>query len=932
MNRTRRVAPPGIDPGSRDGRFGSGLALRVLSWMLPAGDFSEGVVGDLAEEHLALAKRRGSVRADVWLWGVAVGLGLRLGGVRAWRRLLATLQFLAAMQFRSVRSARRAQVRERSAGSNSQTGDSIVRNLIGDFRLSLRSLVRQPGFSLIVLLTIAVGIAANAVVFSVLDALVLRPIPIPNLERLTALNGALPAQGYDRDQLSPADYVTFAEEATAFDELVADTWWSVNLTGIDRPEQLMGRLVTPGYLEVLGVRPALGRTLAAEREDSSRRAVVLSHRFWTGRFAADPDILGRRLRLNGEEYEVVGVAPQGFSYPQGVDLWAPLELSPEDRADRSFQYINAIGRLAPGKSIDDAKAELALIARRLEEQFPESNQGRTVVVRTLAESVVDIGAPVFLGMWQAATIFVLLIACVNVANLLIARGSGRHRELSLRVALGAARGRIIRLLLAESFLLALAGALIGVPLAYSSLEAIKSSMPFRITRFVHGWNEIGLDGRVFLFTFLVAGLTAVLFGLVPALKASRPNLVSGLRSGTRLAGGRSEVRGRGLLVSAELAIAMVLLVAAGLSIRGTLRMMYGDQGYRADGVLTAELNLPEEQYASIDSRRQLVREVLDRARALPGVVDVGIANVLPSSGNNNYRSIVVEGAPASPVDELPLAQFRVASEGLLEVLEIPIVEGRSLKASDREDAAPVAVISAAMAQRLWPGETALGKRFRTSEDDGSPWVTVVGVCGDVLHDWFNARRPPTFYLPVAQRPRHGLQLAIRTAGEPASLADELYGAVGAVDPDLPLYNVVSLQQLISDRTIGLRFMTALMSAFGVIGLVLAAIGVYGLMSQAVARSRHELGVRVALGARKSDVLRLTFGRSMKTTALGVAVGIALAFGAAKLMASALFGVIELEALTFVQLPVVLVAIALIATWIPAWRAARTDPASTLRSD
>ena len=912
--------PP--ESGRHDGgRGGSELALRILARLLPGGGFREGVLGDLAEEHHQIAEQSSRWRALLWLWLVVGSLGARWVAVRS----ASTLRSLVS------RDRSRAPV-SNSNRSTPQRGDSSVSNLMNDLRLSVRSLLRQPGFSVIVVLTIAVGIAANTVVFSVFDALVLRPIPIANLERLTALNGGLPAQGIDRDQLSPADFSTFAEEARSFDELVADIWWTVNLTDVERPEQLMGRKVTPGFLEVLGVTPQLGRTLSADREDPSRRSVVLSHRFWTVRFGSDPSILGQFLRLNGEEYEVVGIAPEGFSYPQGVDLWAPLEFTPDERAERSFQYVNAIGRLAEGKTLEDARAEMALIAGRLEKDYPETNQGRTVVVRSLAESVVDLGAPVFLGMWQVATILVLLIACVNVANLLIARGSERHREMSLRAALGAVRGRIVRLLMAESLVLAVLGALVGMPLAWAGISAIKGAMPFRITRYVHGWNEIDLDGRVFLFTFLVAGATALVFGLVPALKASRPNLITGLRSGARLTGGNRSGRGRGILVSAELAVALMLLVAAGLTIRGTLRMMYGDNGYRADGVLTAELNLPEEQYASLDSRRHLIDEMLRGVRALPGVAAAEVANVLPSSGNNNHRSVMLEGEAERPLDELPYVQYRVASEGLLDALEIPIMEGRGLRSSDREDAEPVAVVSAAMAELMWPGESAVGRRFRTMEDDGSDWISVVGVAGDVLHDWFNARRPPTIYLPVAQRPRLGLQLAIRTEGPPASLADELYSVVAAVDPDLPLYNVVSLEQLISDRTIGLRFMASLMTAFGVIGLVLAAIGVYGLMSQAVARSRHELGVRVALGAKKSDVLRLTFGRSMKTTAWGVVVGIGLAFGAAKLMASVLFGVIELEALTFVQLPAALVVMAMIATWIPAWRAARVDPATTLRSE
>ena len=780
-------------------------------------------------------------------------------------------------------------------------------------------------------MTLALGIGANAAIFSLVDALILRPFPIPDLDRLVKLYDLAPNTEWQRGGVAPANFLDWEAQSEHLDKLVAFEWWDVNLTGGDHPERLQGSLVTPGFLETLGVKPQLGRTLALDAEDVGARTAVLSHAAWSQRFGNDPDVVGQTMLLNGEHYDIVGVAEEGFNYPFGTEIWAPLWLDAEAAAIRDIHYLEVIGRLAPDSSVVDARAELDLIAGRLEQEYPKTNSGRRINTMKLGDAVIDIGTPTFLYMWQATSVFVLLIACVNVANLILARGSDREKELSLHIALGAGRGRVIRRLLTENLLLSLLGALAALPLAGLGVELMRSSLPGHIQRFVVGWDQIDLDWHVLGFTAIVAVATALIFGLIPAIQASRPDLTAALREGGRgNSDGRVRQRGRNVLIVFEVALALTLLVASGLSIQGTMRLVDADRGYDVDGLMTMEIALPEGKYEEDEAQLQFYRAVLSGVRTLPGVVSADAVNILPSSGSNSSRSIDIEGAPVENVSERPTAHFRVATASLFETMRIPILQGRGFGSEDRADSALVAVVSEKFARRSWPGEDPLGQRFRYGTEQR--WWTVVGVSGDVLHDWFLQEPRPTFYLPMEQAPRLAMFLAIRTSGPPADVTAGVRSHVLRADADQPIFNVRTMRTLVSERLIGLKYLATVMGIFGAIALMLSAVGIYGVMAYSVSQRTHEIGLRVALGAARRDVLQLTVGQALRVTAFGIAIGLVLAFFISRLMESTLFGVIQLDAVTFAVLATALASVSVVAGYVPARRALAVDPAIALRAE
>jgi putative ABC transport system permease protein len=638
-----------------------------------------------------------------------------------------------------------------------------------DLRLSLRQIIRQPTFALIVVVTIAVAIGANAAVFSLADALIFRPFPLPDIDRLVQLWGTIPKQGVDRDGVSPANLLDWKAQTSSFERLVAYEWWDVNMAGAEQPERVQGTLVSPGFLDALGIQPIQGRTLLADEKDPEARTVVLSHRLWSRQFANDPAILGKTLLLNGELYEVVGIAPAGFDYPWGSVLWAPLHFDPETAAVRDWSYLSVIGRLKEGVSVQDAQGEMQLIAGRLEREHPETNSGKGIRAQALNRAVIDMGTPAFVAVFQSTVLFILLIACVNVANLLLARGSDRKKELSLKLALGAGRFRIIRQLLTENLVLSSIGATLAMPLAWIGIELLRNNLPARIARFVVGWDQIDLDWRVLIFTGGVAILTALVFGLLPALQATRPDLAAALKEGGRGGSdGTDRQRSRSALVVAEVAVTLMLLVASGLSIRGTLRLLEADQGYDPNRLMTMQITLTETKYEDESKRRQFYQDILAGIRELPQVVKADAVNSLPSSGSGSSRNIEIESQPIPHDADRPWVDFRVVTPGYFETMRIPLVAGRSFTEHDREDGLQVAIISDAMREKFWPDTEPIGKRFRTDQE--APWLTIVGVAGDVTHDWFIGRSDATFYQPFLQKPRWGMALVVRTGGEPSRLS------------------------------------------------------------------------------------------------------------------------------------------------------------------
>jgi putative ABC transport system permease protein len=805
-------------------------------------------------------------------------------------------------------------------------------DLTHDLRLAGRGFSRRPGFALLIVLTLALGIAANATVFSFIDALLLRPFPIPDVDRVAALFETLPARGVDRDWVAPADFFDWRENARSFERLAAYRAWDVNLTGVERPERLQGTLTTPALFEVLGVSTDLGRTLASDGVDSREPAVVLSRALWRERFAADPAVVGSAISLGGDAYTVVGVAPEGFEFPDGSQLWAPLRLDAKARLDRDHRDLRVLGRLEAGATVEGATRELRVIATRLAELHPETNAGCSARAVPLAEGVADVGASTFLALWQATAFFVLLIGGINVASLLLARGPDQASQLSLQLALGARRRRIVRQLLTEHALLATLAAFVALPLVYLALRTMKGSMPARIARSLVGWDQIDVDLRVLLLSVLLAVGTTLAFGMLPALRASSPDLARVLAPSRSTEGPRRQ-SARSVLIAAEVAVALALLVASTLSIRGSLRMIEGPRGYDPDHLATLTIALPEGGYRDETDRIQFFEEVLRKIRPAPGVIEVAAAAPLPSSGSNVSRPVEIEGRPAATEAELPRAAFRVVSPSFFSTLRIPLLAGRAFDQGDRAGTLPVTVASRAMATRLWPGEDPLGHRFRIGRGDQEPWLTVVGVADEVVYDWFLGPDRPAFYVPLAQHPPLVTSVAIRTVGDDLTpTIATARAAVLAVDPDQPIYDVGSQRRRISDRTIGLRYAASVMAVFGTVALILAAVGIYGLMTYAVSQRTREIGVRVALGARRGHVLRATVGRALAFTGIGIGVGLALAVAAARLMASSLFGVVVVEPEAFLLAGLVLLATSLIAAWLPARRALAVDPALALRFD
>jgi putative ABC transport system permease protein len=860
---------------------------------------ADAILGDLAEEHRTERRARGRLGAGLWYWRTAAGVAGRVALARHRARRAAPSPFPIP-------------------------GDSLMSGLWRDFRLALRLLAHQPAFAFVVVLTLAVGLAANATVLALVDGLVLRPFPLRDIDRVVQVFGSSPESGpiADRREVSPADFLDFQREARSVD-LIALEWWDATIAGQTEPERLQGFRVSPGFFEAMGVGVAAGRGFLAEEGQLGRhRVAVVSDALWKRRFAADPQLVGRTVTLEGEPHVIVGIAPPKFDYPYGSAIWAPLALTPEALSRRQSRYLSVIGRLHDGASPAIAQAEIAATAGRLAQQFPATNRGWTVNTMPLAASVVDIGAAAFLAVQQVATLLVLLLACVNVANLLIVRAADRSKELALRVALGASRWRVVRLLVIESLTLALAGALGAIPLAWGALLACRAAMPPNVARFVRGWDEVDVDLRVVGGLALLAVASTIVFGLLPALRASRVSLNDALKTGGRTAGsGGTRSRLRHAMVVVEVALALTLLVAAGLSVRGTAHVLFRDDGYDPDGVMTLRVSLIDVRYDTPGKQRAFFEGLADDARGALGIEGAVLANA--------SSSIDIDGQPILDAASQRGADLRITTPGYFDALRIRLLAGRDFGRGDTPDALPVAIVSETMARRHWNGETPIGRRFRAGGPD-KPWRTVIGVARDVHHTWFMNEMAPTFYVPFAQWPTADMVLLLRGTGDPSPLAAAGRRLVATRDAGQPVYEVRSLRQVRSDGAVGLKIAAAFMGVFGLVGLLLAGVGIYAIMAHAVRQRTHEIGVRVALGARPLEVLAATLGRGLRLTAIGLVVGLAGAYALGSLMERTLFGSIRVDALTFVVFTAVLAAAAIAASVIPARRALRVDPMVAIR--
>jgi putative ABC transport system permease protein len=808
-----------------------------------------------------------------------------------------------------------------------RSGDFFMRTLGKDVKYAWRSLMKRPMLTLTVALTLGLGLGANAAIFNLIDRLVLRPYPLADPDRVVLFSETGPTELYKKDSVAPANFYDWRASMTTTEFLSLYSYWDANLVERNQPERLQGDQVTSGFFEALLVRPAMGRTFVRDDETFGRHhVVIISDRLWKERFDGDPAIIGRRVMVDGAPAEVIGVMPPRFNFPEGCDIWSPFWFDPKKPPVRNVRYTTVIGRLKAGRTLDDVEAEAGVIAGRLAREYPD-DRDYGVRVYTLTRGMLDEGTGPILSLWQVSAFIVLLIACANIANLLLARAGERRRETAIRLAIGAGRGDIIRELLTESTLLALLSVPGAIGFAWLSLYMLRVSMPANILRFVPGFESLGPDFRLVAFTMTLALLTAAIFGLLPAVQAGRARVSETLKEGGRTATGRQLLR-RALVV-VEIAIALPLLVAAGLGALGTQQFLSGPQGYDPDGMLTMKLVLPGRAYSDAASQRLFADKAIAAIQPIAGVASVSIVNNPPASGGNMGRRVDIEGHPPQDPNHLPIVDMRSVTPGYFSLMRIPIVRGRDFTTGDREQDAAVAIVSESMARKFWPNEDPIGRRFKTPAE-GS--MTVVGICGDIIHDWFNRHNTPTMYRPYRQVPTNYFGIMIRTAGDPSSLAGPVRRALLGVDPEQPVFEMMTMRRALHERTIGLQYLVGVMTVFGGIALVLASVGLYALISYLVVQRRHEIGVRVALGASRAQVVRLTIGQAFRLTIVGSAIGLLLSIALGRLIQAGLVGVGSSDPRVFVAFAGVLIGTALVAGYVPARRAAAIDPMVALRTE
>ncbi len=809
-----------------------------------------------------------------------------------------------------------------------------------DIRYSLRRLGKSPVFSSIVILTLALGIGANTAIFSAVNGILLRPLPYPEPDRLVTLNHFYPTLNNLRASVSAPGFRDYQERTKSFASMAVRTGWNANLTGVGKPERLEGARVTGRFFTTMGIPPVIGRAIQAGEDSLGRDHVaVLSHGVWLRLFGGERGVVGRRISVNGESYEVIGVMPREFRdfAERGTEIWAPLSLTPEQLAseNRTTEYLNLTARLRPGVPLSQASEEMRAIAEQLKQEFPGAYAPTwTITVTQLSSLAAGDIRPALLVLLGAVG-FVLLIACANVANLLLARAAGRSREIAVRTALGATRERLVRQLLTESVLLSLAGGAVGLFLAWGGVRALVALKGANLPR----GDEIGIDGTVMGFTLAVSLVTGLLFGLAPALRFSGGNLHGNLKEGARGATSDrgSEVVRRGLVV-AELALALTLLTGAGLLAKSFARLQNVDPGFDPDRLLTFNLALPDAKYSSDTTRIAFFDAVLPRIAQVPGVKAVGATSVLPFGGDWWTASFEIEGYQTPEGQPSPWGDFRVVNPGFFDAMRIPLLKGRVLDEDDRMGGRLVAVVDDEFVRRYWPSEDPIGKRITFGPPEGASdttsreWIEIVGVVGHTKHEGLAAEPRVQYYLPYRQRGMSNLTVAARTAGRPERYVNAIRNAVWSVDPDQPIANVHDMDELL-EQSVGQRKLAMLLlSLFSGIALLLASVGIYGVMSYSVSQRAREIGVRIALGAERGMVLRMVLRQGMRLALAGVGLGLLAAFGLTRLIASQLYDVQPTDPVTFALVATLLTAVALMANLIPALRATRVDPAVVLRDE
>jgi len=777
----------------------------------------------------------------------------------------------------------------------------------------------------VAVLTLALGIGANTAIFSVVNGVLLRPLPYLESDCLIMIFESNPKGGWPKFSVAPPNFVDWRAQNQVFDNLAAVNGAHYSLTGQDKPERILGARVSASLFKVLGVLPALGRGFTSEDDQHGRHQVaILSQGLWERRFGRDPGILGKTITLDAESYTVVGVMPAGFLFPNAeTELWTPIGFAPYELSNRSGHTMTVIGRLKPNITVERADAEMRTIARRLEAQYPESNKGWSVTFVPLLEETVG-GSQRTLLVLLGAVGFVLLIACANVANLMLARSAARQKEFVIRAALGAGRIRVIRQLLTESLILASCGGVLGLLMAYWGIDILTLLKPANLPRV----QEIKLDGWVLAFTLILSSLTGVVFGLAPALHASKGD--QALKEGGR--GSSAGVHGnrvRSLLVVSEVALSLVLLISAGLMIRSFFLLRQVDPGFKPDRVLAMDMSLPNVKYPSVQERVRFVEQLLKRVEVLPGVQSVATVFGIPMSEIGGFISLSVEGRLPPALDEPSSAGYHQASPNYFRTLSMPILKGRGFTERDSTNAASVVIVSETLVRKFFPNENPLGQRITVGDGGPNP-CEIVGVVCDVKGSGLDAAVDAEMYLPMLQRCWGYVELVARTAGDPLAVVNTVREEVWALDKDQPLHNIRTLDQLVTNSVAQCRFAMLLLGIFAGVALVLAGVGIYGMMAYTVTQRTQEIGIRMALGAQTVDMLKLVIGRGMVLAGAGIAVGLPTALGLTRLMSSLLFEIKPTDGMTLSSVVIILAAIAVLACLVPARRAANVDPMEALR--
>jgi putative ABC transport system permease protein len=831
--------------------------------------------------------------------------------------------------------------------------------ILQDVRFAFRMVRKNPGFTAIVVLTLGLGIGSNATVYSTARTFLLAPLPgLREPDRLVRLVEVPPQRDEWAGEASPGSFFAWRRQASAFEGLAACNWWLANVTGSTEPERILGIRGTANYFAVLGFEPALGRGFLPGEDQPGRDGVaVLGDGLWRRRYGADRGVIGKTISLNSRGYTIVGVMPPEHTYPEGGQVWVPRTLRPESAADFADRSLIVFARLKRGVSIADAQAELSGIAARMARDHPSTNAGWGLQIWSLEGFQARLSRP-YVVLLMAAVGFVLLIVCANVASLLLARASARQREFALRSALGAGRLRMFRQRLTESLLLALLGGALGVLFARWEIALLRGALPGELTRYIPAWHSLGVDGRVLGFTALLTLAVGLVFGTVPALSAARPNLQESLKDGGRgsSTGGRGS-RLRKVLVVSEMALALMLLASTGLMVQSFAHLLKSRPGFRTDHLLTMQITLPAapagasgsagspgspgsigspgstgstgSKYRDTQARAAFYTDLSGRVRALPGVRAIALVNGLPLSGWDDVEEVEIAGRPAN-ANEKPSVGYRVVSESWFAAMEIPLSRGRSFGSQDHGQAQGVAIVNEAMAKAIWPGVDPLAQRIRIAAEPGAR--AIVGVVRNIRSRGLGQPARSEVYVPLLQAAPSSMAMVVRTAGDPAALAGDVQRQIAAMDPALAAGDVRPFERVLERNTAPFRLTTAMLAGFALLALLLSGIGIYGVISFAVASRTQEIGVRVALGAQRRDVLGLVVGQGARLVAVGMGIGLAGALALTRAMASMLFGVSPTDLVSFAAASIVLAVVALFGSYLPALKAADLDPLTALRSE